>query len=117
MNIFLIKRDHNPISALTRKNYGLDRPLFAITARRNNLSSRFLDRKASLFFNHFLIQQASRFNRLLRLSRKKSIEETKKQSSWRSLRFRQGLPVNGQRTHTNARVAKKANASVYSYNI
>ena len=30
----------------------------------------------------------------------------KKQASWKGLRLRQGLPVNGQRTHTNARTAK-----------
>jgi small subunit ribosomal protein S13 len=37
------------------------------------------------------------------------INDHKKNGSYKGMRFRQGLPANGQRTHTNAKTAKKLN--------
>ena len=119
MNNFLLKRNHffKKPTFFLKKNYGFSYSLFEIYASKNNLSSRFLSRKGNLVLSRLLEKSAKNYNRLLKLEKKKHVEEIKKQSSWKGLRFRQGLPVNGQRTHTNSRVAKKLNKSFFIYQV
>lgn len=53
-----------------------------------------------------LIEQINLENKL-RLRLRSHLETLKKQSSQRSLRLKQGLPSRGQRSHTNARTARR----------
>lgn len=92
-----------------QQNYGVSSSLLGIYSAKNNLSFRFGSKKKSTLFPSFIETNGFFFNRLLKIEKKRVIEEIKKQSSWRGLRFRQGLPVKGQRTHTNSSISKKLN--------
>lgn len=108
MNIFIKKNTkHIKIKNLLITNYGISRNSAVEILSKNKLSKVTTNKNSNILLDKILTKNSLKFNRFLRLRNFKIIDNTKKQASWKGLRLRQGLPVNGQRTHTNARTAKK----------
>jgi len=111
MNIFIkkIKNNLKPIKlkSVLDVNYGISRNSAKEIVFKNKLSKIIMNKNSYNLINKILTKNSLKFNRFLKLRNLKNIDTIKKQASWKGLRFRQGLPVNGQRTHTNARTAKK----------
>lgn len=88
-------------------NYGLSYESTRVISDKNKFSRILLKNKNLIsLLNKIVNKNSLKFNRFLKLRNSKNIDNIKKQASWKGLRLRQGLPVNGQRTHTNARTAK-----------
>lgn len=102
MNVYLKKIKASKVSS----NYGISYKSLRVISVKNKFSKTFKSKKLNLLVNKIVSKNSLKFNRFLRLRNSKIIDDLKKQASWKGLRFRQGLPVNGQRTHTNARTAK-----------
>lgn len=111
MNIFLKKVKigikTTKLKSLLNINYGISQSSAKQIIFKNKLSRICMNKNSNKLLNKVLTKNSLKFNRFLRLRNLKNIDNIKKQASWKGLRFRQGLPVNGQRTHTNASTAKK----------
>lgn len=90
--------------------YGLERATALTILQRFGLQKNVylyeLDRKTIKLISNY-IETNYLVERLLKLEKVSLIERRKKQYNYKAVRWRQGLPVNGQRTHSNAGTAKR----------
>jgi len=111
--IFLGKRTNENLNVISfiKCTYGLNTNTakfiiensgIKINSKANTIP-KFLFRKMENFIkNNYLIE------RLLKLKINNSIDERKKEASYRGYRLRQFLPVHGQRTHSNSQTQARA---------